>query len=68
MKLTTVQIEEIEAFVKSKYVDFKNITGTQFHKFSTAISLSLSNIPEKKALFILWFPNTLLKMRLPLVK
>jgi hypothetical protein len=35
-----------------KYVNFKNITGTQFHKFSTTISLSLSNIPEKKALFI----------------
>ena len=25
-----------------KYVNFKNITGTQFHKFSTTISLSLS--------------------------
>ena len=35
-----------------KYVDFKNITGTQFHKFSAAISLSLSNVTEKKALFI----------------
>ena len=35
-----------------KYVNFKNITGTQFHKFSTTISLSLSNIPEKKALII----------------
>jgi hypothetical protein len=33
-----------------KHVDFKHITGTQFHKFSTTISLSLSNIPEKKAL------------------
>lgn len=30
-----------------KHVDFKHITGTQFHKFSTTISLSLSNIPEK---------------------
>ncbi|WP_353169936.1 hypothetical protein [Flavobacterium sp.] len=35
-----------------KYVDFKNITGTQFHKFSTTISLSLTDIPEKKALSI----------------
>jgi hypothetical protein len=35
-----------------KYVDFKNITGSQFHKFSTTISLSLSNISEKKSLFI----------------
>lgn len=35
-----------------KNVDFKNITGTQFHKFATSISLSLSNVPEKKALLI----------------
>jgi hypothetical protein len=35
-----------------KYVDFKQVTGTQFHKFSTTISLSLLNIPEKKALSI----------------
>lgn len=35
-----------------KYVDFKNISSTQFHKFSTTISLSLSNISEKKALTI----------------
>lgn len=35
-----------------KEVDFKNISGTQFHKFSTTISLSLINIPEKKALAI----------------
>lgn len=35
-----------------KYVDFKNITGSQFHKFSTTISLSLSNISEKKSLYI----------------
>jgi hypothetical protein len=35
-----------------KYVDFKHVTGTQFHKFSTTISLSLSNIPEKNALSI----------------
>jgi hypothetical protein len=35
-----------------KHVDFKQVTGTQFHKFSTTISLSLLNIPEKKALSI----------------
>lgn len=35
-----------------KHVDFKHITGTQFHKFSTTISLSLSNISEKRALNI----------------
>lgn len=33
-------------------VNFKNVTGTQFHKFSTIMSLSLLNIPEKKALKI----------------
>lgn len=31
-----------------KYVDFKSISSTQFHKFSTTISLGLSNISEKK--------------------
>jgi hypothetical protein len=41
-------LEILDAIFKN--VDFKNITGTQFHKFSTTISLSLSNIPEKKAL------------------
>jgi hypothetical protein len=35
-----------------KHVDFKSISNTQFHKFSTTISLSLSNISEKKALTI----------------
>ena len=35
-----------------KYVDFRNITGTQFHKFSTIISLNLSSISEEKALNI----------------
>lgn len=35
-----------------KFVDFKNITGSQFQKFSTTISLSLSNIPESKSLHI----------------
>lgn len=35
-----------------KHVDFKNITGTQFHKFTTSISLSLLQIPEKNALHI----------------
>ncbi|WP_396160706.1 hypothetical protein [Flavobacterium sp.] len=35
-----------------KYVDFKSISNTQFHKFSTTISLGLSNISEKKALTI----------------
>jgi hypothetical protein len=35
-----------------KYVDFKNITGTQFHKFTTSISISLLQVSEKKALHI----------------
>ncbi|MGV1011657.1 MAG: hypothetical protein ACOYBS_04350 [Flavobacterium sp.] len=43
-------LETIELIFKK--VNFKNVSGTQFHKFSTVISLSLLNIPEKKALKI----------------
>jgi hypothetical protein len=35
-----------------KYIDFKSVSSTQFHKFSTTISLSLLNVSEKKALSI----------------
>lgn len=43
-------LETIELIFKK--VNFKNVTGTQFHKFSTILTLSLLNIPEKKALKI----------------
>ncbi|PQJ74763.1 hypothetical protein [Polaribacter gangjinensis] len=35
-----------------KNVNFKPITGTNFHKFSTIISSTLLSVSEKKALFI----------------
>lgn len=35
-----------------KEVNFKNISGTQLHKFASILSLSLSLIPEKKSLKI----------------
>jgi len=43
-------LETIELIFQK--VNFKNVTGTQFHKFSTVVTLSLLNIPEKKALKI----------------